>query len=55
MANYKKNTKQYNGTPRRPKPPKDASATAGNGEARAESIQWFPGHMARTRRKIQES
>ena len=24
-------------------------------ERRAESIQWFPGHMARTRRKIQES
>lgn len=26
-----------------------------NPEERAESIQWFPGHMARTRRKIQES
>lgn len=53
MANYKKNTKQYN-APRRPKPQKIASS-ADKGESRAETIQWFPGHMARTRRKIQES
>lgn len=53
MANYKKNTKQYN-VPRRPKPPK-TDRTAENNETRAETIQWFPGHMARTRRKIQES
>ena len=53
MANYKKNTKQYN-VPRRPKPPK-TDRTAENSETRAETIQWFPGHMARTRRKIQES
>ena len=54
MANYKKNTKQYNNAPRRPKPPKKEHTTQ-DGEARAETIQWFPGHMARTRRKIQES
>ncbi len=54
MANYKKNTKQYN-APRRPKPQRSAPTTADKGEARAETIQWFPGHMARTRRKIQES
>lgn len=54
MANYKKNTKQY-GAPRRPKPQKNTSTSADKGEARAETIQWFPGHMARTRRKIQES
>ncbi len=54
MANYKKNTKQYS-APRRPKPQRSAPATADEGEARAETIQWFPGHMARTRRKIQES
>ena len=53
MANYKKNTKQYN-VPRRPKPQK-TDRTAENSETRAETIQWFPGHMARTRRKIQES
>ena len=53
MANYKKNTKQYN-APRRPKPQKTASS-ADKGDSRAETIQWFPGHMARTRRKIQES
>ena len=53
MAIYKKNTKQYN-VPRRPKPPK-TDRTAENSETRAETIQWFPGHMARTRRKIQES
>ncbi len=54
MANYKKNTKQYS-APRRPKSQRSAPATADKGEARAETIQWFPGHMARTRRKIQES
>lgn len=54
MVNYKKNTKQYS-TPRRPKPHKSAPATADKEGARAETIQWFPGHMARTRRKIQES
>lgn len=54
MANYKKKTKQYS-APRRPKPQRSAPATADKGEARAETIQWFPGHMARTRRKIQES
>lgn len=53
MANYKKKTKSYN-DPRRSKPPK-TERTAENKETRAETIQWFPGHMARTRRKIQES
>lgn len=54
MANYKKNTLQYQ-APRRPKPQKSTPASQDEGEARAETIQWFPGHMARTRRKIQES
>ncbi len=37
--------------------PRYAQSTADTqgAPARAESIQWFPGHMARTRRKIQES
>lgn len=51
---YKKSAKTYTAD-RRLKPQKSAPATADKGEARAESIQWFPGHMARTRRKIQES
>lgn len=54
MANYKKNTKQYSAS-RRPKSRQSVSASADKGETRAETIQWFPGHMARTRRKIQES
>ncbi len=53
MANYKKYTKNTADN-RRPKPQK-AQMTADKGETRAESIQWFPGHMARTRRKIQEN
>ncbi len=41
---------------RRAKPRRPARPVDKNGEPeRAESIQWFPGHMARTRRKIQES
>ncbi len=41
---------------RRAKPRRTPQPAQANGEpARAESIQWFPGHMARTRRKIQES
>lgn len=54
MVNYKKNTLQYQ-APRRPKPQKSTPASQDKGEAHAETIQWFPGHMARTRRKIQES
>lgn len=53
MANYKKKAK-YTADNRPPKP-KKVSSSADKGEAHAESIQWFPGHMARTRRKIQES
>ncbi len=43
--------------PRRPAKPRRAVRAQATGEPpeRAESIQWFPGHMARTRRKIQES
>ncbi len=40
----------------RSKPRRQARVVDAQGEPeRAESIQWFPGHMARTRRKIQES
>ena len=53
MAQYKKNSKQSQ-VNRRPKSQRAKPSTEG-GEARAETIQWFPGHMARTRRKIQES
>ncbi len=53
MATGKK-PKQYE--PRRQKPRRPARPVTADGEPqRAESIQWFPGHMARTRRKIQES
>ncbi len=54
MANYKKNSKQHPAN-RRPNSQRSKPMTDNNGEVRAESIQWFPGHMARTRRKIQES
>ncbi len=37
----------------RPKPTKEPTAV--DAPATAETIQWFPGHMARTRRKIVES
>ncbi len=54
MATGKK-PRQYE-PPRRQKPRRPARPTDANGDpVRAESIQWFPGHMARTRRKIQES
>ncbi len=54
MANYKNHRKAA--ADRRPKQPQKARAsTVDNETARAETIQWFPGHMARTRRKIQES
>ena len=48
--------KQYD-TTRRPKKSRPAHGRESGTETRerAESIQWFPGHMARTRRKIQES
>lgn len=41
--------------PRNRKPAHDHRRNNESAEQRAESIQWFPGHMARTRRKIQES
>ena len=52
MANFKKSARSTSAN-RRPKPQKVQSPAGG--DVRAESIQWFPGHMARTRRKIQES
>ncbi len=55
MANYKKQNKATHSADRRPKAQKSMSNAAQSEQVRAESIQWFPGHMARTRRKIQES
>ncbi len=43
----KKTGKPYATDNRRPSPPADKAPAA-------ETIQWFPGHMARTRRKIKE-
>ena len=54
MATGNKKTKYS--PARRPKNEKGVrSHENGAPVERAESIQWFPGHMARTRRKIQES